>query len=69
MSEEFQAKVMEKLNAISTDIALIKSDIKHLPTLTERVDKLESWRDRILGGGFVLTSLAGLAEYLFHRGR
>jgi hypothetical protein len=39
------------------------------PGLAQKVEDLQAAKNWTWGGGAVLTFLAGLAEYLFHRGR
>lgn len=48
-------------------LVLTAQKVNELPALMERVDKLETWRDRILGALGLLTGGGGIIEWLIHK--
>jgi hypothetical protein len=58
------------LGELTSDVRTIKEEIvgtEQNDGLKQRVDDLESAKDRVYGGGGVILFLLGIAEWLFHR--
>ena len=57
-----QATICTKQDAMHTDVRKING---RLATVEKKTDKLESWRDKILGGGKVIGGLVVLIGLIF----
>lgn len=69
MNDEITSEIMRLLGKLDADSETLKKAVlgNGSPGLAQRVDSLESSRDRMWGAGAILGSLAGVAEWFFHR--